>query len=104
MYTINRVGIISAFKVGAILSALLAVVPILVLLLLDSLFHLWGISIPPRELIRILANTAFWAAISGGISTAIIAFLYNIGARLFGGLEIEIRSKSKGKREQVDIE
>jgi hypothetical protein len=91
MYSIKRIGIFSAMKIGGILSALLIVVPIMVFLGLNSIFKFWDVIIPPELLIQGLASTAFWAAIWGGISTGIVAFLYNVSAHFFGGVKVELK-------------
>lgn len=91
MYSIKRIGILSAMKIGGILSALLVTVPILIFLGLNSIFKFWDVIIPPELLIQSLASTAFWAAIWGAISTGVIAFLYNLSAHFFGGVEVELK-------------
>lgn len=106
MYTVKRIGIRSAIRIGAILSALFVVVPVIVLLVLDGIFKFWGIIVPPELLIRGLASAAFWAAIWGGITAGIVAILYNLSSRYFGGVEIELvaHKPPKSKREQVEID
>lgn len=91
MYSIKRIGILSAIKIGGILSALIIVVPIVVFLGLNSIFKFWDVIIPPEMLIQGLASTAFWAAIWGGISTGVVVFLYNVSAHFFGGITVELK-------------
>lgn len=91
MYSIKRIGILSAMRMGGILCALLVVVPILVFLGLNGMFKFWDVIIPPEMLIRGLASTAFWSAIWGGITTGVIVFLYNVSAHFFGGVTIELK-------------
>lgn len=91
MYSIKRIGILSAMRIGGILSALIVVVPILVLIALNSIFKFWDIIIPPELLIRGLSNMAFWAAIWGAVTTGVIIFLYNVSAHFFGGVTVELK-------------
>lgn len=106
MYTVKRIGVRSAIKVGAILSAMLVVVPVIIFLILNTLFKLWDIIIPPELLIQGLSSMAFWAAVWGGITAGMVAVIYNVGARFFGGLEVELKlpSAPRKRREQIDIE
>lgn len=91
MYNIKRIGILSAMKVGGIISALLVVVPIVVFLVLNGIFKFWDVIIPPELLLQGLASTAFWAAIWGAISTGVVVFLYNVASHFFGGITVELK-------------
>lgn len=92
MYSIKRIGILSAMKIGGILTALLVVIPVLVFLGLNSIFKFWDVIIPPEMLLRGLASTAFWTAIWGALSTGIVVFLYNVSAHFFGGITVELKA------------
>ena len=91
MYSVKRIGILSAMRIGGILSALMIVVPILILLGLNNIFKFWDVIIPPELLIQGLASTAFWGAIWGALSTGVIVFLYNVSAHFFGGITVELK-------------
>ena len=106
MHTIKRIGIFSAIKMGAILSAMLIVVPIVIFLVLNMIFKFWDVIIPPELLIQTLASTAFWAAVWGGISTGVVVIIYNVSAHYFGGIQIELHMQAPPRQhhEQVDID
>ena len=106
MYTLRRIGVFSAVKIGGILSAMLIVVPIVVLLGLNSIFKFWDIIIPPELLIQGLAEVAFWAAIWGGISTGVVVIIYNVSSHFFGGIQVELHlhQPPHKNRDQVDID
>jgi len=106
MYTVKRIGILSAIKMGAILSAMVLVVPIVVLLVLNTLFKFWDIIIPPELVVQTLSSLAFWAAIWGGITTGIVVIIYNLSAHFFGGVEVELtlQPPSRKQHEQIDID
>jgi len=105
-YTVKRIGFSSAVKIAAVVSAALAVVPLLVLLLLNGIFKFWDVIIPPELLGEVLAGAAFWAALWGGISTGLVVVIYNISAAFFGGIQIELQAQQPPRKpkEQVDIE
>ncbi len=100
MKTIRSVTVGSAFKVGAVLSALLFAVLGIFILLLPGLF---GASLPRSiiggysdpvsalgvDLVIYLIGVVAYGVI-GGIGGAIYAFLYNLVADVVGGLEIDI--------------
>ena len=106
MHTIKRIGVFSAVKMGAILSAMLIIVPIVIFLVLNGIFKFWDVIIPPDLLIQSLASTAFWAAIWGGISTGVVVIIYNVSAHYFGGIQIELHIPHPPRQhtEQVDID
>jgi hypothetical protein len=106
MHTVKRIGVISAIKIGGIISAMLVVVPIVIFLVLNGIFRFWDVIIPPELLIQTLASTAFWAAIWGGISTGVVVIIYNVSAHYFGGLQVElhIQPTPRQRHEQVDID
>ena len=92
MYTVKRIGLFSAVKIGAILAAMVVIVPIVTLLILNGLFKFWDVIIPPELLIQGLAEIAFWMAIWGGIVTGIVVIIYNVSAYFFGGIEVELKA------------
>jgi len=106
MYTVKRIGVRSAIKVGAILAAMLVVVPVVIFLVLNGLFKFWDVIIPPELMIQGLSSMAFWAAIWGGITTGMVAIIYNVSAHFFGGLEVELKSPPppRKRHETIDIE
>lgn len=106
MYTVKRIGVISAIKMGAILSAMIVVVPIVILLVLNNIFKLWDLIIPPELIIQGLSSAAFWAAIWGGIITGVIVIIYNVSSHFFGGVEVELKLQSPPRKhnESIDIE
>lgn len=106
MYTLKRIGVFSAIKMGAILSAMLVVVPIVILLVLNSIFQFLDVIIPPEMLIQGLASVAFWSAVWGGISTGIIVIIYNVSAHFFGGIKVELHLQGPPHKPagQVDID
>ena len=104
MYTVKRIGVLSAIKVGAIISAMIVVVPIIVLLILNGLFKIF--IIPPELIIQSLASMAFWAAVWGGITTGVIVVIYNVSAHFFGGVQVELKLQQPPRKnhESIDIE
>ncbi len=101
-YTLKRIGFMSAVKIAAIISAAAAVLPIILLLLLNAVFKFLDIEIPPDVLGPMLAQTALIAAVLGGVSTALTVSLYNVCAPIFGGITFELKAqhpprKSKGE-------
>jgi len=105
-YTVKRIGFSSAVKIAAVVSAALAVVPLLVLRLLNGIFKFWDVIIPPELLGEVLAGAAFWAALWGGISTGLVVVIYNISAAFFGGIKVELQAQQPPRKPkgQVDIE
>lgn len=105
MYTIKRVGIGSAFRMGAVASALIWGI-------LGLLFILWmmmiGNSLDTTATVVYGTNTNDFSeftggagiliylcglpmyAIVGGITGAFYAFIYNLVSRWVGGLELEL--------------
>ncbi len=79
-HTLKSIGFVSAVKISAVVSAACAVIPIIIFLLLNYLFKFWDVIIPPDVLGPMLAAAAFWAALTGGISTGIVVAIYNICA------------------------
>lgn len=106
MYTVKRIGVFSAIKMGAILSAMIVVIPVIIFLILNGLFKLWDIIIPPELIIQGLSSMAFWAAIWGGITTGVAVIIYNVGAHFFGGVEVELKLQQPTRKqpESIDIE
>ena len=58
-YTLKSIGFISAVKISAIVSAAVAVVPIIIFLLLNHFFKFWDVVIPPDLVGELLASAAF---------------------------------------------
>ena len=101
--TIHRVTISSAFKVGAVLSALLFLIFGFSLLLLPGLFGAsvlgafmgdqggmgaFGMGAGVSFILYLVGIVVY--AILGGIGFAIEAWFYNIVASIVGGIEIEL--------------
>ena len=105
-YTLKRIGFTSAVKIAAIVSAAAAVLPILLFVALNAIFKFLDIDIPLDVLGPILAQIALWAAIAGGISTALTVSIYNVCAPIFGGITFELKAQhpSRKQKEEVDIE
>ena len=105
-YTLNRIGLTSAVKISAIVSAAAAVAPILLLILLNAIFKFWDIEIPPDVLAPMLAQTALLAASLGAISTALTVALYNICAPIVGGITFDLKPQypPRKQKDQVDID
>lgn len=100
MQTLRRVGVGSAFKVGAYLSGLVFAVFGFFIILLPSLFGagLLGDLLGSRGafgagflagLIGYVVGIVLYALL-GGIVAAIYAWLFNIAAGRAGGLEVDI--------------
>ncbi len=102
-YTVNRIGFLSAVKIAAIISAAAAILPILLLMLLNAIFQFWDIEIPPDVFAPMLAQTAMIAATLGAVSTALTVSIYNICAPIMGGITVELKPLRKQK-DEVDIE
>jgi len=113
MVVVRRVGVLSAFKVGLLVNAVLYlafgtlfVVPFV---LLGGLSLLDGRGSSQAFAAVSLAGSCFmyaaavaFGAFAGGVMTAIIAALYNLIAGWVGGLEIELAEvggSEVGKRE-----
>lgn len=108
MRTIRRVNIVSAMKVGAVLNALVWAIFGLIFGLCNLLFvgaMLNGLNSFSRSssgntgavlggsfvvLLIVWVVGILVAAIAGAIGGAIYAWLYNVTARMTGGLEVEI--------------
>ena len=103
-HTLKRIGFASAVKIAAIVSAAAAITPIILLLLLNHIFKFWDIIIPPDVLAPLLILTALWAALAGGISTAIAVIIYNISARCFGGIQIELQAQRPPRKQKEAVE
>ncbi len=105
-YTLKRIGFSSAVKIAAILSAGLAVVPLLLFLLLNAIFKFWDIIIPPELIGQALVAAALWAALSGGISAGLAVVIYNMSAACFGGIKVELQAQPppRKSKEHIDIE
>lgn len=105
-YTLNRIGFSSAVKIAAIVSAAAAVIPILLLVLLNAIFKFWDIEIPPDVLAPMLAQTAMLAATAGGLSTALTVAIYNVCASCFGGITFDLKPQypPRKQKEEVDID
>ena len=104
-YTLKRIGFSSAVKIAAVTSAAAAVIPIALFLLLNGIFKFWDVIIPPERIGQVLASTAFWAALAGGVSTAIAVLIYNVSAAFFGGIQVELQAQPppRKSKEQIDI-
>ncbi len=103
-YTLKSIGFISAVKISAIVSAAVALVPIVIFLLLNHFFKFWDVVIPPDLVGELLASAAFWAALTGGISTGIVVAIYNISARFFGGIRIELKAQHPPRKAKEEVE
>ncbi|MCY4060876.1 MAG: hypothetical protein OXG53_00760 [Chloroflexi bacterium] len=105
-YTLKRIGFLSAVKIAALVSAGAAVLPIILLVLLNAIFKFLDVDIPLDALAPILAQIALWAAIAGGISTALTVSIYNVVAPIFGGITVELKAERPPRKpkEDVDIE
>ena len=103
-YTLKRIGFMSAVKIAAVISAAAAVIPILLLVLLNAIFKFWDIEIPPDVLGPMLAQTALIAAVAGGVSTALSVSLYNVCAPIFGGITLELKAQQPPRKQKEDID
>ena len=103
-YTLKRIGFVSAVKIAAVISAAAAVIPILLLVLLNAIFKFWDIEIPPDVLGPMLAQTALIAAVAGGVSTALSVSLYNVCAPIFGGITLELKAQQPPRKQKEDID
>ncbi len=103
-YTLKRIGFMSAVKIAAIVSVIIAILPIILFLLLNTIFKFWDVIIPPDVLGPMLASAAFWAALIGGLSTAITVLCYNICAPLFGGITLELKAQYPPRKQKENVE
>ena len=103
-YTLKRIGFLSAVKIAAVVSAAAAVLPIILLLLLNGIFNFLDVKIPPDVLGPILAQIALWAAIAGGVSTALTVSIYNVCAPIFGGITIELKAQHPPRKQKDEVE
>ncbi len=103
-YTLNRIGFLSAVKIAAIVSAAAAVLPIVLLVLLNAIFNFLDVEIPLDVLGPILAQIAMWAAVAGGISTALTVSIYNVCAPIFGGITVELKAQHPPRKQKEDVE
>ena len=103
-YTLNRIGFLSAVKIAAIVSAVAAVLPIVLLVLLNAIFKFLDVKIPLDVLGPILAQIALWAAVAGGISTALTVSIYNVCAPIFGGITVELKAQHPQRKQKEDVE
>ncbi|MCY4536931.1 MAG: hypothetical protein OXE52_01735 [Chloroflexi bacterium] len=105
-YTLKRIGFISAVRIAAIIAAAVAVLPIVILLLLNAIFKFLDVIIPPEMIGQVLASTALWAAAAGAVSTGIVVVIYNICAHYFGGISFELKAERppRKSKEEVDID
>jgi len=103
MKTIRRISVSSAFKVGAVLAALLFIVIGFFIVLMPALFgasllgamlgnqggaSAFGAGAVSGVILYIVGTIVY--AIVGGITGAIDAWLYNIVAGIVGGIEVEL--------------
>ena len=101
-YTLKRIGFLSAVKIAAIISAAAAVLPIILLLLLNAVFKFLDIEIPPDVLGPLLAQTALLSqAVLGGVSTALTVSIYNVCAPIFGGITLELKAQRPPRKSQT---
>ena len=103
-YTLKRIGFLSAVKIAAIVSATAAVLPIVLLVLLNAVFKLIPVDIPLDVLGPILAQIALWAAIAGGVSTALTVSIYNVAAPVFGGITVELKAHHPRRKQKEETE
>ena len=103
-YTLKRIGFLSAVKIAAVVSAAAAVLPIVLLVVLNAIFKFMDVEIPLDVLGPILAQIALWAAIAGAVSTALTVSIYNICAPIFGGITIELKAQRPPRKQKEDID
>lgn len=93
MPVVKRVGIISVAKVMAIISALIGLIIGIIFALVVGVFG--SISGMPMWIhgLGVAAIIVFplMLAIGGFIHGAVIAFIYNLAARLIGGIDLEFQ-------------
>lgn len=103
-YTLKRIGFLSAVKIAAVVSAAAAVLPILLLVALNAIFNFLDVDIPLDVLGPILAQIALWAAVAGGVSTALTVSIYNVVAPIFGGITVELKAQQPPRKQKEDVE
>jgi biotin transporter BioY len=103
-YTLRRIGFLSAVKIAALISAAAAVLPIILLVLLNAIFKLIPVDIPLDVLAPMLAQIALWAAVAGGVSTALTVSIYNVCAPIFGGITLELNAQQPRRKQKEDVE
>ncbi len=103
-YTLKRIGFLSAVKIAAIISAAAAVLPIILLLLLNAVFKFLDIEISSDVLGPLLAQTALIAAVLGGVSTALTVSIYNVCAPIFGGITLELKAQRPPCKAKKDVD
>ncbi len=93
MASIQRIGALSAFKVGFCIYGILG----LVMGILCSAVAFAGVHLSPHPsfggalaLVPLVLCPIVWGLVGGG-GAALTAFLYNLGAGWIGGLEVELR-------------
>ncbi len=130
MFTIRRINIASAFRVGLVGGAVMAAVTGLLFILLQGLLFSFLVSLMDLAALNGVSDSAaigdassfsssfavfslatvcvlyaavvVFAAVSGGISAALTAFVYNLTARWIGGLEIEITGDFEKSKRGLD--
>lgn len=116
--TIQRINLNSALKVGAIMGFILGLITGLFVLAFQSyvMALIVNLTVGPSgdftvsqgsgdafALLNLTTMCFFYGAyilfstISGGITGVLLAFAYNLAARMVGGLELEL-DREKGKR------
>lgn len=103
-HTLTRIGFLSAVKIAAVVSAAAAVLPILLLVALNAIFNLIPVDIPLDALGPIMAQIALWAAVAGGVSTALTVSIYNVCAPIFGGITVELKAQHPPRKQKEDVD
>ena len=103
-HTLKSIGFISAVRISAVVSAACALVPIIIFLLLNHFFKFWDVIIPPDVLAPMLASAAFWAALTGAISTGIVVSIYNICAHFFGGIQLNLEAQRPPRKAKAEVD
>ena len=103
-YTLKRIGFVSAVRIAAIVSAAVAVLPIIILLALNAIFKFLDVILPPELIGQVLATTALWAAAAGALSTAVVVVIYNICAKYFGGITVELKAQRPPRKNKEEVE
>ena len=93
---LKKIGVLSLAKIQAILMAIFGFIMILFSGIVFSLFggqmaayyDTAGIAMPPFQWISLILTPAIYAII-GFISGAVIALLYNLVAKKFGGIKLD---------------
>ncbi len=122
---LRRIGINSAFKIGAIMGLITAIISGLLVVSMQALFMslftgLMSLSVDSGSFSSGLSGTdiemmnAFglaglcifyvvyivFSTIAGGIGGVILALAYNLSARWVGGLELEVETEEFDKRKR----